>query len=639
MFLCAPGLIVSGCVGTPASTNSIPPTAGATKTYEVYVADSGTNDVTVIDESGKVVKTIPVGKSPSAIAFDASPGFVPSHVYIANKGDNTVTVLNAADNSVAATIPVGNAPSAMTYLGHTGSNDSILVANSGDGTVSQISIASLKVTATYKTGTNPIAVYATVPYFAVLNAGDGTIAVVSNTLHKVQSLVAVHGAPIGLGSPGLTADFTAASADGVLQPFAFNTNTGAYDPQAVLNTGAPAQHAMPLDETHWVLVNSQSGTVAIYSMFYKKLTQTLKAGSEPMMAAAKASDVPDAPLSVYVPNKGSDSVSWYTGKDFESPLAAKTPIALAKGAQPVALGFYTFWTGGASPTPQPTASSAPTPTPSATPSAAPTATPAADNLYVANYAGGNVAQYAAPFSSTSSPSLTFSDTTPVGGPIGIAANSTYVVTSHVTGSVYAYRQPVSASSTPAATFGGSAFGLLTFDPQGNLWATSQNSSVVEYVPPFTNGTLEAKSLTSGFTSSYGIAFDASGTMYVSNSDSSASIVVYAPPYTSPSNIYTIPTPNARLHGVAVNGSNLFVADTYNNVVYVYPLPMTTNIAAEVFSATAPVGLTFDANGTLYVTAQGTNQIQVFDAPFNSGSRPSATITAGVNGAFGIATGP
>ncbi len=190
-----------------------------------------------------------------------------------------------------------------------------------------------------------------------------------------------------------------------------------------------------------------------------------------------------------------------------------------------------------------------------------------------------------------------------------------------------------------ATFGGSAIGLMTFDAQGNLWATSQNSSVVEYVPPFTSGTVEAKSLTSGFTSSYGIAFDANGTMYVTNSDASASIVVYAPPYTSPSNTYTVSTPNARLHGAAVNGSNLFVADTGNNLIYVYALPMTTNIPSEAFSATAPIGLAFDANGKLYVTSQGTGQIQIFNPPFNSGSTPAVTITGGVNQAFGIAIGP
>jgi YVTN family beta-propeller protein len=643
VFLCVSALTVSGCtLGTPAEEANAPPTTAATRTYKLYVADSGTNDVSIIDASGNVIKTIPVGKSPSAIGLDAEPGNVPTHVYIANKGDNTVTVLNVADNSVAATIPVGLSPSAIAFMPIAGTNDEIFVVNSGDGTVSRINVVTLSVTATYKVGHNPIAIGLGSEKFGVLNADDATITVFSDTLQNTTAttLIPVQGTPIGLSL--ISGDFIAVTADGRVQLFKFNGNTG-YDAQPVINTGAAAQRAIPLGATDWALINSQNGTVALYSGFYKKITKTLTAGTAPI--AADFADNPNGTgILLFVPNKGSDNISVYAGNDFDASMTAKTPIALEKGAQPVAIGHYDFWTGGASPTPSPNGSAAPTPTPTPTPIPTPTATPTtppttSSHVYIANYGAGNVAQYAPPFSNTSVPTATFGDTTPVGGPVGIAANATYIVTSHITGSAYAYRQPVSASSTPIATFGGSAFGLMTFDAQGNLWATSQNSSVVEYVPPFTNSTTESKDLTNGFTSSYGIAFDASGNLYVSNSDSSANIVVYAPPYTSVSNTYANPTPNARLHGIAVNGSNLYVADTFNNLIYIYTLPMSTNIPADMFSATAPLGLAFDANGTLYVTSQGTNQVQVFNPPFNSGSRPAATITSGVNRAFGIAAGP
>jgi DNA-binding beta-propeller fold protein YncE len=63
------------------------------------------------------------------------------------------------------------------------------------------------------------------------------------------------------------------------------------------------------------------------------------------------------------------------------------------------------------------------------------------------------------------------------------------------------------------------------------------------------------------------------------------------------------------------------------------------VPTGVFSASAPVGLAFDAGGNLYVTSQGTNRIQVFNPPFDTGSAPAFTITGGVNGAFGLAAGP
>jgi sugar lactone lactonase YvrE len=86
----------------------------------------------------------------------------------------------------------------------------------------------------------------------------------------------------------------------------------------------------------------------------------------------------------------------------------------------------------------------------------------------------------------------------------------------------------------------------------------------------------------------------------------------------------------------VYGSNLYAADTRNNLVYVYHLPMTSGVPDAAFAATAPMGLAFDSNGTLYVTSQGTNQIQVFNPPF---STPAVTITSGVSGAFGITAAP
>jgi YVTN family beta-propeller protein len=68
--------------------------------------------VSVIDTLGnnRVIATIPVGISPSAIIFDADN----SHVYVANTGsDNsrdTVSVIDTPTNKVIATIMVGNAP-------------------------------------------------------------------------------------------------------------------------------------------------------------------------------------------------------------------------------------------------------------------------------------------------------------------------------------------------------------------------------------------------------------------------------------------------------------------------------------------------------------------------------------------------
>ena len=54
----------------------------------------------------RVVATVKVGEHPQAIA--ANP--LTHMVYVANTHDNTVTVINGANNTVAATVPVGAGP-------------------------------------------------------------------------------------------------------------------------------------------------------------------------------------------------------------------------------------------------------------------------------------------------------------------------------------------------------------------------------------------------------------------------------------------------------------------------------------------------------------------------------------------------
>ncbi|HUY40571.1 MAG TPA: hypothetical protein VMV82_03280 [Candidatus Dormibacteraeota bacterium] len=256
-------------------------------------------------------------------------------------------------------------------------------------------------------------------------------------------------------------------------------------------------------------------------------------------------------------------------------------------------------------------------------------------LYVANYSANNVARYNEPYHTGSGPADTYADVSPV----GIAVNDKFLVTDRTDGSVTVFQFPVLKGATPSAHFGTSAGGFMAFDPQGNLWATSQNAVVVEYVPPFTNSSTESNGLTDGITDSYGIAFDSSGNVYISNADSSGTVVMYAPPYSTLGTTITVPEANPKLHGLAVDGSQLLVADTANNEILVYNLPLSGNTPVVTFSVTAALGLAVDYNNVLYVSEQGNNKIDLFVPPFSNGMSPSGTLTNGLDGAFGLAVAP
>ena len=62
------------------------------------------------EEEG-VIATISVGDSPNAIAFDSEN----NRMYVTNYNDDTVSVINTANNSVIATVTIGNTPNDIAF--------------------------------------------------------------------------------------------------------------------------------------------------------------------------------------------------------------------------------------------------------------------------------------------------------------------------------------------------------------------------------------------------------------------------------------------------------------------------------------------------------------------------------------------
>jgi YVTN family beta-propeller protein len=91
------------------------------------------------------VETIGVGSDPDGVAVDAATG----SVYVANEGDDSVSVIDGATGTVTATVSVGSKPRGIAVDAMT---DTLYVANSGDGTVSVIDGKTDKVTATPTVG-------------------------------------------------------------------------------------------------------------------------------------------------------------------------------------------------------------------------------------------------------------------------------------------------------------------------------------------------------------------------------------------------------------------------------------------------------------------------------------------------------
>ena len=77
------------------------------KTNRIYVANYGDNTVSVIDgKTNSVVNTVKVGKNPEGVAVNPSTNMI----YVTNNRDNTTSVIDSRTNSVVETIKVGSNP-------------------------------------------------------------------------------------------------------------------------------------------------------------------------------------------------------------------------------------------------------------------------------------------------------------------------------------------------------------------------------------------------------------------------------------------------------------------------------------------------------------------------------------------------
>ena len=78
-----------------------------------------------------VVQYIPVGRRPHGVVFNPANG----RIYVTNRNDGTVSVIDSSTRSVVATVPVGGFP---RFLDLNRRTDLLYVPNATDASVSVI---------------------------------------------------------------------------------------------------------------------------------------------------------------------------------------------------------------------------------------------------------------------------------------------------------------------------------------------------------------------------------------------------------------------------------------------------------------------------------------------------------------------
>ena len=153
-------------------------------TNKIYVANVGSDNVTVIDGTNNTPTNITVGGAPRAIAVNPAT----NRIYVANNasGDNTVTVINGIDNSTTP-VAVGMRPISVAVNPVT---NKIYTANNAGNDVTVIDGANNTIAATVAAGTSPtaVAVNPVTNKIYVVNFGSTDVTVIDGTSNTPTAL-------------------------------------------------------------------------------------------------------------------------------------------------------------------------------------------------------------------------------------------------------------------------------------------------------------------------------------------------------------------------------------------------------------------------------------------------------------------
>jgi YVTN family beta-propeller protein/autotransporter-associated beta strand protein len=278
----------------------IPEAVNAQSGPFVYVPNRGDDNVSVIDSPTNTVQpgTISAGNTATAVAVRGDQ----SLAYVANFNGASVSVIDTATNTVTATIAVGSGPAGIAI---TADGRRVYTANSGGGgTVSVIDTATNSVVATIDVGTvaQGVAVSPDGTRVYVSSSGQNNVSVINTATNTVVATIAVGIQPVGVAvSPDGTRAYVTNRADDNVS--VINTATNTIVGTIAVGDG-PQRVTFSPDGTRAYVANNNGNTVSVVNTATNTVVATIPVGTQPNGVAVS----PDG-TRAYVSNLASDNVS------------------------------------------------------------------------------------------------------------------------------------------------------------------------------------------------------------------------------------------------------------------------------------------------------------------------------------------
>ncbi len=153
----------------------------------IYIPNSGSNQVTVIDETtNSLMGDVIVGAGPFGIGVNP----LTNRIYVVNFVSNNVSVIDGNTNTLITTIIVGTNP---VGVGVNPNTNRIYVTNRGSHNISVIDGFTHVVIATILVGTSPegLTINSATNRIYITNHGSNTVSVINGSTHTVIATVDV----------------------------------------------------------------------------------------------------------------------------------------------------------------------------------------------------------------------------------------------------------------------------------------------------------------------------------------------------------------------------------------------------------------------------------------------------------------
>jgi YVTN family beta-propeller protein len=242
-------------------------------------------------------KNIEIGSNYDAYDVGDHPyqisGSINGYVYVANQGDNTVSVIRASDGMLIDTIAVGSEPYGLASASVSGTTY-LYVANTGSDTVSVINTSTNTVAATVSVGAKPYYVAAIGTNVYVTNGASNTVSVINGNTNTVSATIAVGSYPRGIKAHGTdlyVANFGDQNYSGGNYISVIDSNTNTVTDTIILPIGSDGPRGVNVLGDKVYVANFRSNNVSVINATTNTVVDTIDVGMGPRGILGYGTDV------------------------------------------------------------------------------------------------------------------------------------------------------------------------------------------------------------------------------------------------------------------------------------------------------------------------------------------------------------